>query len=146
APVRGTPIVLLARRNTRMWSSLTDNVDAINLSPRAQAVTDYIKLHGASFFDEIADGAGLLPSQAEEALAELVASGIVNSDSFGGLRALLIPSDRRRPASGGKRRRRVALFGMDTAGRWALVHRRATGVEANTAVQAIRQDDEAIEH
>src|SRR5262249_19847976 len=88
---------------------------------------------------------------------ELVALGIVNSDSFGGLRALLVPSDRRRHAAAGKRRRRVALFGMDTAGRWALVHRRAPAATAEPAssaptsppaarLQAIRQDDEAIEH
>ena len=46
---------------------------------------------------------GLLRTQTEDALAELVALGLVNSDSFGGLRALLTPSDRRRPfaAAGG---------------------------------------------
>jgi ATP-dependent helicase Lhr and Lhr-like helicase len=147
APVRGTPIVLLARRNTRVWSSLTGPVDETNLSARAQVVADYIRIHGASFFDEIADGAGLLPSQAEEALAELVALGIVNSDSFGGLRALLVPADRRRPATGGRRRRRIALFGMDAAGRWALV-RRPQSVEsaANPTLPAERLDEEAIEH
>ena len=123
APVRGTPIVLLARRNTRVWSSLSGIVDPTNLSSRAQVVADYIRMHGASFFDEIADGVGLLPTQVEEALAELVALGIVNSDSFGGLRALLIPSDRRRPIAGGRRKRRIALFGMDAAGRWALVRK-----------------------
>ena len=47
-------------------------------------------------------------AQVEEALAELVALGLVNSDSFGGLRALLVPSDRRRPGAGGRRRRRIA--------------------------------------
>lgn len=123
APVRSTPIALLARRNMKVWSSLSGAPDVSGLSVRARVVAEYIHAHGASFFDEIADGAGLLPSQAEEALAELVALGIVNSDSFGGLRALLVPSDRRRPTSSGKRRRRTALFGMDTAGRWALVRR-----------------------
>jgi len=127
APVRSTPIALLARRNMKVWSSLSGAPDASGLSVRARVVAEYIQAHGASFFDEIADGAGLLPSQAEEALAELVALGIVNSDSFGGLRALLLPSDRRRPTSGGKRRRRMALFGMDTAGRWALVRRQTMG-------------------
>jgi ATP-dependent Lhr-like helicase len=148
APVRGTPIVLLARRNTRVWSSLTDSVDGTNLSPRAQLVVDYIKTHGASFFDEIADGAGLLPSQAEEALAELVALGVVNSDSFGGLRALLIPADRRRPGGGGRRRRRIALFGMDAAGRWALVRRQQPAVvdSDTTRPTDILQDEETIEH
>jgi len=130
-------------------------------------VAEYIQTHGASFFDEIADGAGLLSSQAEEALAELVALGIVNSDSFGGLRALLVPSDRRRAAGGGRgRRRRIALFGMDAAGRWALIRRQPLAVPdgaepattvagytgaSNTATTASRlreriQDDETIEH
>ena len=154
APVRGTPIVLLARRNTRVWSSLTGMVDSSNLSTKAQAAADYIRTHGASFFDEIADGARLLPSQAEEALAELVALGVVNSDSFGGLRALLVPADRRRPAAGGRRRRRIALFGMDTAGRWALVRREPerdrnaveeADQQSNRPV-ALLQDEEAIEH
>ena len=148
APVRGTPIVLLARRNTRVWSSLTGAVDSANLSSRAQVVADYIRVHGASFFDEIADSAGLLPTQAEEALAELVALGIVNSDSFGGLRALLIPADRRRPAAGGRRRRRIALFGMDAAGRWALVRRQPLAepdVDTTRPTEKL-QDEEAIEH
>ncbi|HEY6927269.1 MAG TPA: DEAD/DEAH box helicase, partial [Steroidobacteraceae bacterium] len=151
APVRGTPIVLLARRNTRVWSSLTGPGDSTNLSSKAQAVADYIRTHGASFFDEIADGAHLLPSQAEEALAELVALGVVNSDSFGGLRALLVPADRRRPPAGGRRKRRIALFGMDAAGRWALVRRQTTvaAVDANeqpSRLAARQQDDEAVEH
>ena len=149
--MRGTPIVLLARRNTRAWSSLTGSPDPNNLSSRAQAVADYIRVHGASFFDEIADGAGLLPSQAEEALAELVAQGIVNSDSFGGLRALLIPSDRRRPAGGGsgstgRRKRRISLFGMDAAGRWALVRRHTPSTETPaTPVEQLQNDEETIE-
>lgn len=138
APVRSTPIALLARRNIKTWASLAGTPDTNALSVRARRVTDFIQTHGASFFDEIADGAGLLPSQAEEALAELVALGIVNSDSFGGLRALLVPADRRRPAPGGRRRRRIALFGMDSAGRWALVRR--PGTDSNT------NESETIEH
>ena len=68
----------------------------------------------------------MLPIQVEEALAELVALGLVNSDSFGGLRALLLPSDRRRPmhsrrSSRGKRG--FAIYGMQDAGRWALVRK-----------------------
>jgi ATP-dependent Lhr-like helicase len=43
--------------------------------------------------------------------------GLVNSDSFAGLRALLMPADRRRS------RRRAALFGMADSGRWALARR-----------------------
>jgi len=123
APVRSTPIVLLARRNLRLWSSLAGTVEVQNLSPPAQRVAEYLSSHGASFFDEIAPGSSLLPSQAEEALGELVALGLVNSDSFAGLRALLVPADRRRPLGGGRRRRRIALFGMDAAGRWSRIAR-----------------------
>jgi ATP-dependent Lhr-like helicase len=88
-------------------------------------VADVIKEFGASFFDEIAQHAGILPAEAEDALAELVAVGLVNSDSFAGLRALLMPRGRRgKPNSYASRhRRRTALFGMADAGRWALVRR-----------------------
>jgi len=69
------------------------------------------------------ESTGLLRTEVEEALAELVALGLVNSDSFGGLRALLVPSGERRPLAGGRRRRRTAKFGMEEAGRWALSRR-----------------------
>ena len=119
APVRATPIVLLARRNLRLWSAFAGAADPRQLSAGAQRAAEHLTRHGASFFDEIASGTGLLPSQAEEALAELVALGLVNSDSFAGLRALLVPADRRRSAMAGRRRRRLALYGMDAAGRWS---------------------------
>jgi ATP-dependent Lhr-like helicase len=121
-PVRATPIALLSRRSLRNWTVLAGPVDAAAPSSSARRVLDHLGAHGASFFDEITEGTGLLPSQAEEGLAELVGLGLVNSDSFGGLRALLVPSERRRSATGSRRRRR-ALFGMDTAGRWARVRR-----------------------
>jgi ATP-dependent Lhr-like helicase len=64
-----------------------------------------------------------LRSQTEEVLAELVAAGLVSSDSFAGLRALLVPSGERKPIVSGRRRRRTTAFGMEAAGRWALVRR-----------------------
>ncbi len=143
APVRATPIVLLARRNLRLWSALPGNAAPAQLSAPADRVADYLAGHGALFFDELASGTGLLPSQAEEALAELVALGLVNSDSFAGLRALLVPSDRRRPAMGGRRRRRIALFGMDAAGRWARSARESTTAEPGTERE---RGEELVEH
>ncbi|MBW4049936.1 MAG: DEAD/DEAH box helicase [Proteobacteria bacterium] len=121
-PVRATPIALLSRRSLRAWTTLAGPVDAGAPSSNARRVLDHLGAHGASFFDEIVEGTGLLPSQAEEGLAELVGLGLVNSDSFGGLRALLVPSERRRSSTSARRRRR-ALFGMDCAGRWARVRR-----------------------
>jgi ATP-dependent Lhr-like helicase len=140
APVRATPIVLVARRNLRLWSTLGTDPDALHLSAPAQRIGQLLSAQGASFFDEIVAGSGLLPSQTEEALAELVALGLVNSDSFAGLRALLVPAERRRPAVGGRRRRRLALFGMDAAGRWARIAR-------SSAAPPERQlAEETIEH
>jgi ATP-dependent Lhr-like helicase len=141
APVRATPITLLPRRNVRTWSTFAAPPDAANLTANAKAIVEFIQSNGASFFDEIVDGARLLPSQVEDALGELVAVGLVNSDSFGGLRALLVPSDRRRPSSGARRRRRIALFGMADSGRWALVRRPTTADTPPTA-----RDDEAVEN
>ena len=130
-PVRGTPIALLGRRRLRNWAALAGPVDADAPSSKARRVLDHLSAHGASFFDEVVEGTALLPSQAEEGLAELVALGLVNSDSFGGLRALLVPSERRRSATGLRRRRR-ALFGMDSAGRWALVRREQAATDGRT--------------
>ena len=69
---------------------------------RAQAVADFLRAHGASFYDEIVDGTRLLRTQVEDALGELVALGRATSDSFAGLRALLTPSQKRKPLGGGK--------------------------------------------
>jgi ATP-dependent Lhr-like helicase len=137
-PVRTTPIALLARRHAHHWALLATAAEPARPSGRAQAVADCIAAHGASFFDELVDASGLLRPQVEEALAELVALGLVTSDSFAGLRALLVPAERRRAASG--RRGRRAMFGMEDAGRWALARR------APRAGPDQRADAEAVEH
>jgi Lhr-like helicases len=142
SPVRSTPIALLARRNVKLWSSFAEPATAAALTSKAERVVAAIREHGASFFDELVDATGLLPVQVEEALAELVAHGIVNSDSFGGLRTLLVPSDRRRSAAARHRRRRMAIFNMQDAGRWALVRR---GLERSQSARE-RYAPEAIEH
>ena len=95
--------------------------------------------NGASFFDELVEGTRLLRVQVEEALAELVALGIVTSDSFGGLRALLVPSSLRRPIAGGRRRRRSSAFGMENAGRWALARRQGPKPEADAVEHIARE-------
>ena len=140
APVRTTPITLLPRRHAPFWTSLAPTSDAAQPSGRAQTVADCIREHGASFFDELVDGTGLLRPQVEEALAELVALGLVNSDSFGGLRALLVPSGRRKPATRVRRGRRTVTFGMEDSGRWALARR------LRPAQAGLRDDAEAVEH
>jgi ATP-dependent Lhr-like helicase len=126
-PIRSTPIALLGRSSLRHWREAAPLADAsaLDLSAGARAVHDFLKDHGASFFGEIADAAGLLHTQVEMALAELVAWGLLTSDSFTGLRALLVPAHKRPSIdrSGMRMRRSAApsLFGMENAGRWSLL-------------------------
>jgi len=53
APIRSTPITLLARRSVKEWSAFTRGSDLEQLTSRARAVMDFIRERGASFFDEI---------------------------------------------------------------------------------------------
>jgi len=140
SPVRSTPITLLARRNVPVWAAWADQSAPDHLTSKAQAVAEFIREQGASFFDEIAEHVGMLPVEVEDALAELVALGMVNSDSFAGLRVLLMPSGRRGKSTSYavRRKRRLALFGMADAGRWALVRRPAAG-GAHRGEEAVEQ-------
>ncbi|HEV7814150.1 MAG TPA: DEAD/DEAH box helicase [Janthinobacterium sp.] len=125
-PVRGTPIVLLPRRQLGLWHALPQVEGQPEISARAGRVLAALLRDGAMFFDELQADARLLPVELENALGELVATGLVNADSFAGLRALLLPAAKR--ASQDKRRRRGAMPSMEEAGRWALL-RRADAVQ-----------------
>jgi ATP-dependent Lhr-like helicase len=139
SPVRGTPIALVTRRNWSLWHSLAAAPrEEMQLSHGARALHDFLVTHGASFFDDMVGGTTLLRSQAETALGELVSAGLVNADSFSGLRALLIPQDKKRQLAA--RRRRVALFGLEDAGRWSLIRK---GKMADDA-QALEQIAEIL--
>jgi ATP-dependent Lhr-like helicase len=123
APVASTSIALMERRRIPLWTSLRSEADKPRASPRAQSVLDCLSAHGALFFDELMDAARLLRPQLEDALGELVALGLVASDSFSGLRALLAPSNKRAPIAGARRRGRILPFDIESGGRWALVRR-----------------------
>jgi ATP-dependent Lhr-like helicase len=124
APVRNTPIALMRRKNFAIWSSVFPQPSSgeLEFSTTTRAVHDYLATRGASFFTDIVDGARLLRAQVEESLAELVANGLVVSDSFAGLRALLTPASRKTQAAA-KRKHRQATYEMSSAGRWSLLNR-----------------------
>ncbi|WP_348738240.1 Lhr family helicase [Pseudomonas rhodesiae] len=119
---RSTPVVVLPRSQVGMWSGLTDAADSSTLSPKAQKVHGALREHGALFFDELVHEARLLRSELETALLELVGAGLVNADSFAGLRALTTPASKRQARSS-RRGRGAFIGGMDDAGRWALIRR-----------------------
>jgi ATP-dependent Lhr-like helicase len=101
APLRSSPIALYQRENLQEWLRLTQLNSAIELSIGSQTLLEALRSGGALFFSELVRRSSLLPSQVEEALSQLAALGLVTSDSFDGLRALLIPSNKR-PTFGGQ--------------------------------------------
>jgi ATP-dependent Lhr-like helicase len=123
--VRSTPVVLLSRRELTRWMALVEAPDTAGLSARARRVYEALLRHGAMFFDELAADAHLLGVELENALGELVAAGLVNADSFAGLRALVKPAAQRSAHHGRRRPRGFGPLagGMADAGRWATLRR-----------------------
>ena len=115
APLRSSPIALMLREHAGLWRAAAEP-EAGELSSEAAAVYETLRSRGASFFHEIVSATGQLRTQAERSLGELAGLGLVTADSFGGLRALLAPSEKHKQRS----RRRIA-YAVDTAGRWALL-------------------------
>lgn len=120
--LRSTPIVLLPRSQVGLWSALAEQTPASELSPKTHKVFEALSQHGALFFDELIHEAHLLRTELEIALQELVGAGLVNADSFAGLRALITPASKRQQRSS-RRGRGAFVGGMDDAGRWALLRR-----------------------
>lgn len=117
SPIKTTPVMLVSRKNAEVWKYDAGNNNAPELSAKALQVVNFLKERGASFFEDIATGTRLFDSQTEEAIAELVSAGIVSSDSFTGLRALLVPSKYKLESS----TRRTVPFTMNDSGRWSLI-------------------------
>ncbi|HEY3040972.1 MAG TPA: DEAD/DEAH box helicase [Pyrinomonadaceae bacterium] len=134
APVRNTPIALLRRKNFAIWNSVfpQPSLSEVEFSTTTRAVHDYLTTHGASFFSDIVEGTRLLRSQVEESLGELVANGLVISDSFAGLRALLTPGSRKTQAAS-RRKHRQPAYEMSSAGRWSLLQRNAGSASFSSA-------------
>jgi ATP-dependent Lhr-like helicase len=119
----------LRRKNFGIWSAAFPQASApkgrqVELSTTTQLVYDYLMKHGASFFTDLVEGTRLLRAQVEESLAELVAYGIVVSDSFAGLRALLTPGSRKTQAAA-RRKQRHPVYDMASAGRWSILQGKA---------------------
>ena len=125
SPVRNAPVTLIDRQAVPYWRDLAaapGTLDEENLTGAASKVLQALQEHGATFFVDLVQHTGMLRTQVEEALGELVNWGLITSDSFAGLRALATPSSQR-PGFGIRRRgRRATASGFDRAGRWALVN------------------------
>jgi ATP-dependent Lhr-like helicase len=123
-PVRSSPMSLFARENLQHWLALSPASVPTEFSPDAQQIEKALSEEGALFFGEIVRSTRLLPSRVEQALAELVTQGCVTADGFEGLRALLLPEDKRTPFGNAERRRRhKSVTSVESGGRWSLLRR-----------------------
>jgi ATP-dependent Lhr-like helicase len=120
-PVRSSPISVFARENLPHWLALSAPAGSPEFPPDAAKVFELLDRGGALFFDEIVKKTNLLPSRVEHALAELTAQGWVTADSFEGLRALLVPEEKRQSFSPSERRRHRAVTSVEFAGRWSVL-------------------------
>jgi ATP-dependent Lhr-like helicase len=115
SPVRTAPVSLFLREDLDSWLAAASS-GATPLPPptgHAAEVFEALRAGGALFLQELSRAARLLPEPLEAGLAELISTGRVTCDSFGGLRWLIVPPSRRRAA-------------VVTAGRWSLLRRDVT--------------------
>jgi len=123
-PTRSAPLAFVLRQDLEHLLETVPAEDSpVDLSPIAAEVLEHLSTRGASFLADIARGVRRLPSEVEDALWELVASGLVTGDGIAGLRTLLLPEDKRqqrprhlRALPRGRRSPRLM-----PVGRWALL-------------------------
>ena len=124
APLRSTPVSLFDRENLVHWLELSPLPSSGDFNPETQSVLRTLSQSGAMFFTDLVRATKLLPSRAGHALGELAAQGWVTSDSFEGLRALLISPDKRIPfADTGRKRHHKSVTSLEFAGRWTLLRK-----------------------
>jgi ATP-dependent Lhr-like helicase len=147
-PVRNTPIAIMERESLMYWRQVAPAPDRTTgkLSSGAARVLAALDEHGASFFIDLVEATGLLKSQVEEALGELVYRGLANADTFNGIRALVAPSNKRASSAPKYRRRRRTAPGVDAAGRWVRLRAQSTEEETDERPNQRMTDYGTLEH
>ena len=110
-----TPIGLLRRECWHHWPMSPGRMEGFSFG--ARKVFEVLREDGADFFLGLVRNTGMLRSQVEMALGELAAGGLVTSDSFTGMRALITRAHKR-PRFGGLRAR---MSGVQAGGRWSAL-------------------------
>jgi ATP-dependent Lhr-like helicase len=135
-PVRHSPVAFFLRREAHDWMALAPvpQANGEGLSAAGWAVLRCLKWRGASFVQDLVSRTGLPLAEVERGLGELVAWGLVTSDAFSGLRALLSARgviSRRGRHRGRRPSRRVSA---QAAGRWSLVRETKEPLESPSDV------------
>jgi ATP-dependent Lhr-like helicase len=126
-PIRTTPVTFIKRENLRHYLNTDENSGVIELSVYARTIFNLLKSDGALFFFQLEEKSKMFKSQIEDALIELVSVGLVTSDSFTGLRTLLIPDKYYT-----ERRKGKIIFNLQQAGRWWLLLASDNNMPENT--------------
>jgi len=139
APTRNAPIAFVLRDDLAYFLDRPHEArDVFDDLPSAAAdVARYLQQRGASFLADIVKGTRRMPSEAEDALWDLVSRGLVSGDGVAGLRRLL--------RVGVKRRQEHRLRGLGLrphvrslpVGRWALWQPGGEPVSRYEAVEAL---------
>ncbi|HJR59338.1 MAG TPA: DEAD/DEAH box helicase [Vicinamibacterales bacterium] len=124
--VPATPVALFLREHAGAWRTLRMSEGEPPLGEAARDVLSVLRSRGASFFGDLTTACGLDADQLRHAIGALVACGLVTSDGFAGLRALVWAA-RGRPAQHDRR----STF----AGRWTAVAAGGDGVRREEAVE-----------
>ena len=127
--VAASPVALFLREHADAWRALarTSEHDGSGADPQPLALTDgarqiltALQQRGASFARDLSAASGLTDRDTADAIAELVAAGLVASDGFAGLRAVA-----------------GTEAGLTGAGRWWLVGGEPARVEHDDAVRLL---------
>jgi ATP-dependent Lhr-like helicase len=148
-----TPIALFLREHGDVWQTLRHSGDGRDAATAVDSIRQYsrhkekdpdpfsglalgagarkvlaaLRARGASFLRELAAACAMDDRDTASALGELVAAGLVTSDGFAGLRAIVRASSGRSPVGGGR---------ASSAGRWSLLRRDDQNAPREPAIEA----------
>jgi len=131
--VGATPVALFLREHAPVWAALKAGGDPGTVPesnpgtvPQSDSgsVLAVLRSRGASFIHELTSASGMDDACVRTALAELVSAGLVSSDGFGGLRALLRAAGARVSVPSGR---------PHVAGRWSMLASADGGAPAHDA-------------
>ena len=137
APSRSAPLALMLRRDVgwlRAGAAVAQQ-EAPSLSTIAAAVRDHLVARGASFLGDLVDALDTGPDQLEDALWELVGTGLATADGFASLRVLV---DRKRGEVKSPFDRAGPSAGVPPVRKWQEAIRRARTRDRERPAHALR--------
>ena len=121
--VAATPVTIVPRKHASAWQSPPNELPQLP-DGAASRLLGLLEKGGAMFSDDLEQESGLIRTQFEQALALLVAQGLITADAFSPLRWLIRPEASKRKREKALRRRGRAgqrIAGNGLLGRWSAI-------------------------